>query len=81
MYIDGQFRFFVTPFLNGGGPAMISGFIVAFFGALATCASYVSSNYLSSMTKLTFIQHGRDGLHVSRLRWTISLGCPSGAEG
>jgi hypothetical protein len=81
MDIDGQFRFFVTPFLNGGGPAMISGFIVAFFGALATCASYVSSNYLSSTTKLTSIQHGRDGLDVSRLRWTILLGCPSGAEG
>jgi hypothetical protein len=59
---------------------MISGFIVAFFGALATCASYVSSNYISNATKLTSIQHGRDGLNVSRLRWTIPLGCPSSAK-
>jgi len=39
--IDSQCRFFVTSFVNGGGPAMISGFVVAFLGALATCASYV----------------------------------------
>jgi hypothetical protein len=80
MDIDSQSRFFVTAFVNGGGPAMISGFIVAFFGALATCASYVSRNYLSSKMKLTFVQHGRDGIHVSCLRRTIPLGRPSGAK-
>ena len=31
--------FFTTSFLNGGGVTMIYGFILAFFGALATCAS------------------------------------------
>lgn len=31
--------FFLTAFINGGGPTMLYGFIVAFLGALATCAS------------------------------------------
>jgi hypothetical protein len=35
-------RFFTTAFINGGGVSMIYGYIVAFFGALATCASMAS---------------------------------------
>lgn len=31
--------FFTTAFVNGGGPTMLYGYIVAFLGALATCAS------------------------------------------
>ena len=31
--------FFLTAYVNGGGPTMLYGFIVAFVGALATCAS------------------------------------------
>lgn len=31
--------FFTTAYINGGGPTMLYGFLVAFLGALATCAS------------------------------------------
>ncbi|KAF2770780.1 amino acid transporter [Teratosphaeria nubilosa] len=31
--------FFVTSYVNGGGPTMLYGFLFAFLGALATCAS------------------------------------------
>lgn len=31
--------FFLTAFINGGGPTMLYGYMVAFLGALATCAS------------------------------------------
>lgn len=31
--------FFTTAFINGGGPTMLYGYLVAFLGALATCAS------------------------------------------
>jgi hypothetical protein len=34
-------RFFVTAYINGGGVGMISGYVFAFCGALAMCASYV----------------------------------------
>ena len=33
------YSFFVTAFVNGGGVSMIYGYILAFVGALATCAS------------------------------------------
>jgi hypothetical protein len=32
-------RFFVTAYINGGGIGMLSGYVFAFFGALAMCAS------------------------------------------
>lgn len=42
--------FFVTAYVNGGGPTMLYGFIVAFVGALATCASMaeMASMYVSA---------------------------------
>jgi hypothetical protein len=46
--------FFTTAFLNGGGVSMIYGYILAFIGALATCASMAE---MASMCVANIYRH------------------------
>ena len=36
---ESVFPFFLTGFINGGGPTLVYGYIFCFFGSLAMCAS------------------------------------------
>ncbi|EMC93957.1 hypothetical protein BAUCODRAFT_216276 [Baudoinia panamericana UAMH 10762] len=59
--------FFTTAFINGGGVSMIYGYIFAFFGALATCAS------MAEMASMYPISGGQ-------YHWTALLAPPKHAK-
>ena len=77
-------RFFTTAFLNGAGVSMIYGYIFAFFGALATCASMaeMASMYDSvPATKLQTLKFAnRYPISGGQYHWVALLAPPRQAK-
>lgn len=64
---ESSLAFFVTPFINGGGPTVMYGYIFAFLGSLATAASMAE---MASMYPISGAQY----------HWTALLAPPRHAK-